>query len=147
MIDLVPVTSDLARAVVTGDDLGDLARVRDWPHPDTADALRALADHPEHCGPGTFLVTEDGVVVGDCGWFGPPDDAGEVEIGYGLAASARGRGLGAQAVQALIAWARAQGATTIRAEVRPGNEASLRLLRGLGFAVVEERAGYLVLRT
>ena len=146
MIVLVPVTRALARAVVNGGDLGDLPRVRDWPHPDTADALRPLADHPEHCGPGTFLVLEDGVVVGDCGWFGPPDDAGEVEIGYGLAASARGRGVGSQAVQALMEWVRAQGATRIRAEVRPGNEASLRLLTRLGFALIEERSGYLVLR-
>lgn len=147
MIELVPVTAALARAVVTGADLGDLARARDWPHPDTADALRPLVDHPEHCGPGTFLVLEDGVVVGDCGWFGPPDEAGEVEIGYGLAASVRGRGLGTQVVQALLAWVQAQGATSVRAEVRPGNEASLRLLRGLGLSVVEERAGYVILRS
>jgi RimJ/RimL family protein N-acetyltransferase len=84
--------------------------------------------------------------VGDCGWFGPPDETGEVEIGYGLAPSARGKGLGAATVSALLVWVREQGATGVRAEVLPGNEPSLRLLARLGFELVEERAGHLVLR-
>jgi len=87
----------------------------------------------------------DGEVVGDCGWFGPPDASGEVEIGYGLAPSVRGRGLGTDTVRALLEWVRAQGATRVRAEVLPGNEASLRLLHRLGFEVVGEHAGHLVL--
>ena len=146
MIELVPVTPALARAVVDGDDLGALPRVPDWPHADTADALRPLAEHPDDTGPGTFLVLHEGLVVGDCGWFGPPDEDGEVEIGYGLAPSARGKGLGTATVRALVSWVRAQGAAHVRAEVLPGNEASLRLLAGLGFEVVEERAGHVVLR-
>ncbi|HUR14143.1 MAG TPA: GNAT family N-acetyltransferase [Mycobacteriales bacterium] len=146
MIELVPVTHALARAVVERTSLGDLPRAADWPHTDTADAFRSLAEHPDDTGPGTFLVVHDGVVIGDCGWFGPPDDAGEVEIGYGLARSARGQGLGTAAVEALLAWVRAQGAVRVRAEVLPANEASLRLLTRLGFVQVEERAGHLVLR-
>lgn len=146
MIELVPVTPAVARAVVDGTDLGDLPHVPDWPHADTADALRPLADHPDDTGPGTFLVLHEGLVVGDCGWFGPPDDAGEVEIGYGLAPSARHKGLGTAAVQALLEWVRGQGAVHVRAEVLPGNEASLRLLARLGFEPVEERAGHVVLR-
>lgn len=145
MIRLVPATHEIARAVVDGTDPG-VARVPDWPHPDTADALRGLAEHPGDTGPGTFLVVEDGVVVGDCGWFGPPDDDGEVEIGYGLAPSARGRGLGLASVTALLEWVRTEGAASVRAEVLPGNAPSLRLLDRLGFEVQEERAGYLVLR-
>jgi RimJ/RimL family protein N-acetyltransferase len=146
VIEHVPVPAWVARAVGEGTDLGDLPRVPDWPHADTADALRPLAEHPEDTGPGTFLVVHEGLVVGDCGWFGPPDDAGEAEIGYGLAPSARGKGLGTAAVAALLAWVRAQGAVHVRAEVLPGNEASMRLLVRLGFEQVEERAGHLVLR-
>ena len=146
MIELVPVPAWVARAVLEGADLGELPRAPDWPHADTADALRPLAEHPEDTGPGTFLVLHEGRVVGDCGWFGPPDDSGEAEIGYGLAPSARGKGLGTATVRALVSWVRAQGAAHVRAEVLPGNEASLRLLAGLGFEVVEERAGHVVLR-
>ena len=86
----------------------------------------------------------DGVVIGDCGWFGPPTE-GEIEIGYGLAVSARGQGLGTQAVALLLTWAQGKGAVSVRAEVLPGNEPSLRLLVRLGFQVVGEHAGHLVL--
>ena len=47
-------------------------------------------------------------MVGDCGTFGPPDDEGRVEIGYGLAAPFRGRGIGTEAVGALADWVAAQ---------------------------------------
>jgi RimJ/RimL family protein N-acetyltransferase len=142
-IALVPVPQEVAVAVVQSLPV-PVPHVPDWPHDDTADALRSLAEHPEHTGPGTFLITEAGVVVGDCGWFGPPTD-GVVDIGYGLAPSARGRGLGSQAVELLLAWVAEQGATTARAEVLPGNEASLRLLARLGFDDTGERAGHRVL--
>ena len=145
MIRLQPVTPELARAVLEGADLGDLRHAFDWPHADTFDALRPLAEHPDHTGPGTFLVVRDDVGVGDCGWFGPPDEGGEVEIGYGLAPSVRGQGLGTEAVGALLDWVRARGATRVRAEVLPGNEASLRLLARLGFEPTGEHAGHVVL--
>ena len=113
----------------------------DWPHEDTFDALRMFEG-----GPGTFAVLEDGVIVGDCGWFGPPDEDGEVEIGYGLAPSARGRGLGTEAVRLLVDWVRSEGgARSVRAEVLPGNEPSLRLLARLGFEDIGERAGHRIL--
>jgi RimJ/RimL family protein N-acetyltransferase len=108
----------------------------DWPHEDTPDAFRGHAEHgPGGDAVGTFLVEVDGQVVGDCGWFGPPDEQGVVEIGYGLAPSARGRGLGTQAVTLLCAWVAQQpGVRRITAEALVGNEPSRRLLVGLGFA-------------
>ena len=144
MIALVPATREVAAAVVTGS-VVPVQHAPDWPHADTADALRPLAEHPDDTGPGTFLVLEDGVVVGDCGWFGPPTE-GLVDIGYGVAPSVRGRGVGRSAVRLLLSWVAEQGATEVRAEVLPGNEASLRLLAGLGFVDVGEHAGHRVLR-
>ncbi len=105
-----------------------------WPHADTADALRPLAEHGAPGDGGTWLVVVDREVVGDCGWFGPPDDAGVVEVGYGLAPAARGLGLGTEAVAVLTAWVEQQpGVLLVTAEVLPGNEPSLRLLARLGF--------------
>jgi RimJ/RimL family protein N-acetyltransferase len=142
VISLEPVTLDLAQAVLSYSAV-DVPHAGDWPHEDSYDALRPFAEHGG--GPGTFLVVEDGVVVGDCGWFGPPDEDGEVEIGYGLAPSARGRGLGTEAVRLLVEWVRGQGARSVRAEVLPGNETSLRLLARLGFEDIGERAGHRIL--
>ncbi|MDX6267881.1 MAG: [ribosomal protein S5]-alanine N-acetyltransferase [Frankiales bacterium] len=142
MITLAPVPLELAQAVLSYAEV-DVPHAGDWPHADTYDALRPFAEHGG--GPGTFLVLEDGVIVGDCGWFGPPDADSEVEIGYGLAPSARGRGLGTEAVRLLVEWILGQGARSVRAEVLPGNETSLRLLARLGFEDTGERAGHRIL--
>ena len=147
MIELVPVSQLLAVAVTSYGDIDaalDRPRLPDWPHDDTADAFRPLAEHHADTQEGTFLVVHEGVVIGDCGWFGPPL-CGELGIRRRSAPSARRQGHGTEAVAALLAWVGRQGATTVRAEVQPGNEASLRLLARLGFAVVGGHAGYVVL--
>src|SRR3954469_24041691 len=93
---LEPLSRETARAVVEGAPDG-LVRGEGWPHADTLDALGMVAEY----GSEAWLVLEDGVVVGDAGTHGPPDEAGDVEIGYGLAESARGRRLSSEFVAAL----------------------------------------------
>ena len=137
---LVPVPLDVARAAVTGTGLDEALqplalRAGDgWPHDDTADALRPLAEHGADGDDGGWLVVVDGEVVGDLGWRGGPDERGDVLLGYGLAAPARRQGVGTEAVAVLCAWADAQpGVRRLVADVLPGNEASRRVLRRLGF--------------
>lgn len=139
---LVPVPPAVAAAVPTGP-LGTalaaagLAAGAGWPHDETADALAGAG---QGAGEATWLVVVDGEVVGEAGWKGPPDPDGVVEIGYGLARPARGRGLGTEAVGVLVAWTERQpGVRAVAAKVLAGNEPSLRLLRRLGFA--ERRLG------
>jgi RimJ/RimL family protein N-acetyltransferase len=86
-----------------------------------------------------LIVRErDGLVVGDAGFHGPPNEAGEVEIGYGLVPAARGEGLATEAVRLLTRWATAQeGVRAVIAQVDEANEFAERsehLLRRLGFA-------------
>ena len=137
---LVPVPRAVSAAVVDGtglqsalDSLGLLA-AKGWPHPDTADALRPLsADGPDPA-KGTFLITVGGELVGECGWLDGPPDNGDAEIGYGLASSARGRGLGTEAVGLLASWVEQQpGVDRVVADVLVGNDSSRRLLERLGF--------------
>jgi RimJ/RimL family protein N-acetyltransferase len=149
-VTLLPVPHALSVAVVSGRGLADavaalgLTAAPGWPHADTADALRPLAEHggpgPAH---GTFLITVEDVLVGECGWLGGPADDGSVEIGYGLAGSARGRGLGTEAVGVLAAWAEQQpGVRRITADALVGNAASRRLLERLGFRADAEHPPY-----
>lgn len=140
-VSLVPVAYDVAVAVLERASLdrvlAPLRAADGWPHDDTADALRPLAEHGGPGEDGGWLVVLEGEVVGDCGWLGGPGPDGDVEIGYGLAASARSRGLGTEAVALMCAWAEQQpGVQRLTAEVLPGNEASMRLLSRLGFAAV-----------
>jgi RimJ/RimL family protein N-acetyltransferase len=149
---LQPVPYAVARAVLTGDGLpAALARLGlragdGWPHEDTPDALRGLAEHGSPGDESGWLIvlTAGDVVIGDCGWMGGPGPDGEAEIGYGLAVPYRARGLGRDAVAALCDWAGDQpGVSVLSAHVLPGNEASCRLLLGIGFSQEGEDPPYL----
>jgi ribosomal-protein-alanine N-acetyltransferase len=74
--------------------------------------------------------------IGTIGFHAPPDEAGRVEIGYSVEPSWRRRGVATECVDALLAWAEAQGVARFRASVAPGNEPSLAIIRRLGFRQV-----------
>jgi len=75
-------------------------------------------------------------VIGTIGFHGPPGDDGRVEIGYRVEPGFRRRGIATEAVDALLAWAEAQGIHRFRASVAPANDPSLAIIRRLGFREV-----------
>jgi RimJ/RimL family protein N-acetyltransferase len=135
---LVPQTRSVAAALVSGADCG-LPLGEGYPHADSLDAMRMLVEHGTDHAAGWFVtLAEDGRVIGDCGTVGWADDDGRVEIGYGLAAPSRGRGLGTEVVRALAEWVGDQpGVRAVTASVEVGNVASRRVLERLGFRLVE----------
>jgi L-amino acid N-acyltransferase YncA len=81
----------------------------------------------------------DGRIVGDIGTHGPPGRDGCVEIGYSLAPSMRGMGVGTAAVAALVGrLAAVPEVRQIVAVTGSGNTASRRLLERLGFLLADE---------
>jgi RimJ/RimL family protein N-acetyltransferase len=86
---------------------------------------------------GYYRITRmaDGRAVGGVGFKGEPD-GGCVEMGYGLAPSARGHGYAAEAVIALLAVAADHGLSKVIADTTPGNIASQRTLIRAGFRLV-----------
>ena len=82
-------------------------------------------------------------MIGDCGWFGPPDARGDVEIGYGLAEPSRGRGLSSEFVPALAQalLARPEVRRVVAREVLAGNTPSRRALERAGFRLEREADG------
>jgi RimJ/RimL family protein N-acetyltransferase len=56
-------------------------------------------------GPLQVVLLGSGTVIGGIGFMGPPDADGTVEIGYGVAPEAEGRGYTTEAVLALLHWA------------------------------------------
>jgi ribosomal-protein-alanine N-acetyltransferase len=71
--------------------------------------------------------------VGRVGCHEPPSADGAVEIGYYVRDVYRGQGLAHEMVNAFISWLMAQDVRSVRATVRPGNDASIAVLRGGGF--------------
>ena len=132
---LEPLTAETARATVAGDlswlTAAGLAAADGWPHDDTADGL-AMAGKAGY--PPGWLVTAGGAVIGT---HGPVDEAGRVEIGYGLAEPSRGQGYGSEAVAAVTDWLLSQpGVRQVRAHTLTSNAPSRRVLEKAGFAYV-----------
>jgi RimJ/RimL family protein N-acetyltransferase len=99
--------------------------------------LRATAAFGEQRPFGYYRITRrsDGRAVGGVGFKGPPN-GGSVEIGYGLAPSARGHGYAGEAVIALLTVAVGHGLHRVVADTTLDNIASQRTLIGAGFRLV-----------
>src|SRR3954469_13316334 len=135
---LEPLSPETAQAILDGRPDG-LVRGAGWPHEDTFDGLRMML----RFGSEVWLALEDGAVVGGIGTHGPPDEHGDVEIGYGLAAPVRGRGLARELVPALSQHLLARpGVRRVAArEVLAENVPSRRSLEGAGFRLEREENG------
>lgn len=90
---------------------------------------------------GTYQIVrrEDGCVVGDAGFMGPPDETGAVHVGCAIAPAARRRGYATEALSALLAWAgRQSGLTCVLADTTRSDVAAQRLLERVGLHRVGE---------
>lgn len=83
-----------------------------------------------------FAIVEpaEGLVIGLCGYKGPPTQDGSVEIAYGLAPAYRGRGYATEAAQELAKRAFDSGRVRrVIAHTLPESNASTRVLSRSGF--------------
>jgi GNAT superfamily N-acetyltransferase len=140
-VTLRPVTRRVAQAVLDG---GPITRefeegaLHDRIPQAMGVAIRDIESGAAAVLPTVWLVVRraDGRIVGDLGTHGPPDGEGCVEIGYSLAPSVRGQGIGTAAVAAMVR--RLSSMPQIRrltAVTGADNAASRRLLERQGFHV------------
>ncbi len=120
-----------------------------WPpvqddEPKLTEKLKLLEANPEEAGwrGWVFLMgwTPGGLdrAVGTGGFFGPPDDTGEIEIGYAMCASFREQGLATEAVGGMLDWAfRDDRVKSVRALTEAHLYASRRVLEKSGFTETE----------
>jgi RimJ/RimL family protein N-acetyltransferase len=138
---LEPLSVDAAKAIVAGDASG-VRSGRGWPHDDTRDGLHNALTRGHAPG---WLITLDGLVIGDCGTHGDPDQQGDVELGFGLAAPYRGRGYGTEVAIALSRWLLAQpGVRRVLGRAELGNTPSRRALERAGFVLDSSGPRYAV---
>ena len=86
--------------------------------------------------PYQIVVAESGSVVGGIGCHRPPDSAGSVEIGYGIAPEWRNQGLTTEAVRILVDALAFGGVRTVVARTDRANTASQAVLRRVDFVFV-----------
>jgi RimJ/RimL family protein N-acetyltransferase len=121
-----------------------LARIDAMSPADRAEVSPAWLDQMRTSAPSAwthgFTVIERGsnATVGSCGYKGPPDAEGVVEIAYGTEPAYRGRGYAKECAAALVEYALNAGARVIRAHTRPENGASPRVLEACGLRLLGE---------
>ncbi|PWV47725.1 GNAT family N-acetyltransferase [Chitinophaga sp. S165] len=89
----------------------------------------------------TIISRDENNMVGDICFVGEPNEAGEVEIGYGTYEHQRGKGYMTEAVKAMIEWTAQQpGIKGIIASTLKDNTPSYAVLQKNGFMKTGESA-------
>ncbi len=104
-----------------------------------AHARRAAEAHDVDPWGSHLIFDDDGTLVGFGGFKGPPV-GGEVEIGYAVAPSRRGRGVATAAAGAMVDRARDAGVGRVVAHTLPEAGASTAVLARCGFVHVSSGA-------
>lgn len=147
---LVPASLELLAAAARNDEaslsalLGGVGIAEQWSHfPEAMDWMhRYLLDHPGETDWWSYFIVHktDVRLIGTAGYKGPPDPAGTVEIGYEIADAYQGKGFATEAAAALIEHAGRQGGVmAVQAHTLAEENASVALLRKLGFKFMEEK--------
>jgi RimJ/RimL family protein N-acetyltransferase len=137
-----PLTAAEAERIVAADRGPDTNWAADYPAEGEQTGARmflkaceAIGD-PQPFGCYEIRLGADGPAIGGIGFHGAPDEQGAVEIGYGLAESARGRGYAREAVRGIAEFCRAQGVRTLIANTTHDNVASQRVMEAAGMTLV-----------
>lgn len=146
----MPFSAGLVNALPDREAAGELLRAEvpeGWPD----EELQGLLDlrEPSALGFGPWVVIAKAEVVGSAGFVGPPNDEGELELGYGIVEEHRNHGYATEAAGALIGWALVQPEVEcVVARSEPANEASTRVLEKIGMtrAGADEQVAHWVSR-
>jgi RimJ/RimL family protein N-acetyltransferase len=137
---VAPMPLEVAEALVQGHRPAGVNWPDDYPTDSTLVAASMLyAAEAEGRPLGCWTVYQivrrsDGRVVGGCGFVsGGPDPRGHVQVAFSVPDSERGQGYAAEAMQALVAWARRQpGVTRVLAETASTNAAAVTVYEAAG---------------
>ncbi|MEZ0112214.1 RimJ/RimL family protein N-acetyltransferase [Catenulispora sp. EB89] len=143
---LHPLTVEEGRRIVDTTPAAADTWAEDFPMQDDRDGVKgflAAAEAGHDAGPfGCYRIDRDGAAIGTIGFYGPPDEDGQVMFGYGLVPGARGAGYATEALAGLVAMCRSHEAVrAMVADTEASNVASQRVLDKTGFALVKEEGG------
>jgi len=146
---IVPMTFNFVSKVLNNDITAynefNIKPADEWPNLDTREILPIIRDKlsvqcvPSGFNAWLFIDKSDSSIVGDGGFKGPPDDNGEIDIGYGIIESRRRQGYALEAVTALIKWGLSRdNVKAITADCLKGNTASLKILKKSGMTEIKQ---------
>jgi RimJ/RimL family protein N-acetyltransferase len=144
-LSLVVLLTDEIAPLITGDtrrasELVGATFPADWPR--DHEARNGLPWHLRHLRADVrqrawrirvIVERQTGMVIGSVNMKGPPDEIGDVEIGWGINEASRRRGYAFEATEAVIGWAaRQSGVQAFSATIPETNFPSQQLARKLG---------------
>lgn len=128
---LVPSTPEEVRAQIARMDARDKAELS----PEWLTRLNAATTIDPWVLGFSVVLTTTGDVIGTCGFKGPPDSEGMVEIAYGIAPAYRNRGYATEAAAELVRFALgAAQVHVVRAHTIEEANASARVLEKCNFS-------------
>jgi [ribosomal protein S5]-alanine N-acetyltransferase len=132
---LVLKTREEVHAAIESMDAADKAQLSaDW-----LARLRASTSPDPWVHGFSIVLLDSGTTVGQCGFKGPPDADGMVEIAYGVGPDQERKGYATEAARALVAYAfNIDQVNRVRAHTLPASNASKRVLAKCGFQYVGE---------
>jgi ribosomal-protein-alanine N-acetyltransferase len=147
LIELRPFTPEFIEAILGGDrerasELLDVELPDEFPREGEkrflALRLRQMGEDDRFLEWCPFAVVLDGRLIGNAGYHGPPgvnavNNPEAIEIGYAIEPSYRHRGHATAAASELLRRAEERGVRHYVASCSPGNDASLAVIRKLGF--------------
>lgn len=148
---LIPITLEISSTLMNSstieiDKLG-LKCHEHWPTKDTKDILpiinEALEKSKEATGFEAWMIIkkQSNTIIGDMGFFGPPDEKGEVEVGYGLVEEEWKKGFATEALKGIMSWLSPQKMVKIiKASCLINNTASAGVLKKCGFKEINRDA-------
>lgn len=144
---LIPFTLEVTKTLMAGDvsilpTLG-LQHTTYWPDQEAIDTFPKIIKNlelvPEPSGFEWYMVVHrrSMTVIGDAGFKGLPNAAGEIDLGYAIIAQAQKNGYGFEVANGLINWAFQQpDVKAITARCLLSNTVSAKLLQRLGMQEV-----------
>lgn len=146
---LVKSTAEMMHAAVEEDWpalsrlLGGVDIADHWSHfPEAMVWMRdRLQDAPEEASWWNYLIIlrDESRLIGTCGYKGPPEPDGSVEIGYEIADAYQSRGFATEAARALLHHALIHPAVkSVKACTLAEENPSVKLLRRLDFRFIQE---------
>lgn len=116
-----------------------------WPDAETLDTLPRIVinlnkvDAPSGFESWMIIETGTNLIIGDIGFKGLPNDAGEIDLGYGIIADKRNKGFAIEAATGMLKWAFDQKTVkAVTASCLANNLGSQKILSLLNFSVLKE---------
>lgn len=109
-------------------------------HVDIWTFMVGLRSIPANDGWTMNAIVRDDIIVGNAGFKGPPNERGEVEMGYGVLEPLRRQGIAVTAARLLIdRVTRHPSVSCVIATIAPGNAASIAVATAAGFSPAGDR--------